>query len=285
MRKKWIPVITLCICAALFFGYRMYKQVGIDNDPPVITIADEEGVLCTVSMNDLESGLLQGVTARDSRDGDVTASILVQQVGNITKEHQAQVVYAAFDAAGNVAKAERTVQLTDYRSPRFTLSTPLVFVHGTNFDPLKHIGAEDLVDGNIRHRVKATLMDESAITAEGTHNVLFRVTNSLGDTAQLILPVEVHYSGRYDAQLFLTDYLIYLPLHGAFDPEDYLYEYLAVGQTTDLTDGIPGDMTLTMGGKVDSTQPGVYPISYTIAYTRGNHIYYGYSKLIVVVEG
>ena len=285
MRKKWLPVIALCVCAVLFFGYRFYKQVGIDNNPPTITIDDAEGVIHTVSMNDLDAGLLQGVTAYDHRDGDVTASILVEQVGNITKEHQVQVVYAAFDAAGNVSKAQRTVQLTDYVSPRFTLSAPLAFVHGSNFDPLKQIGAEDLTDGDIRHRVKATLMDESTISAEGTHNVLFRVTNSLGDTAQLILPVEVYYSGRYDAQLFLTDYLIYLPLHETFDPTDYLSKYIAAGQTTDLTGELPRDMELTVSGKVDPYQPGVYTLGYTLTYTRGSHVHTGYSKLIVVVEG
>ena len=285
MRKKWFPVIVLCICTILFFSYRIYKQVGIDNNPPVITIDDEEGVIHTVSMNDLDAGFLQGVTAHDHRDGDVTGSILVEQAGNITKEHQVQVVYAAFDAAGNVAKAQRTVQLTDYVSPRFTLSTPLAFVHGTNFDPLKHIGAEDLTDGNISHRVKATLMDESAISAEGTHDVLFRVTNSLGDTAQLILPVEVYFSGRYDAQLSLTDYLIYLPLHTAFDPEDYLLEYIAAGQSTDLTGGLPEGMELTVSGEADPSQTGVYAIGYTITYTLGSRVHTGYSKLIVVVEG
>ena len=285
MRKKWFPVIVLCICAALFFGYRFYKQVGIDNNPPVITIDDEEGVIHTVSMNNLDAGLLQGITAHDHRDGDVTASILVEQMGNITKDHQVQVVYAAFDAAGNVAKAQRTVQLTDYVSPRFTLSAPLAFVYGTSFDPLKQIGAEDQTDGNIRHRVKATLMDESTISAEGIHNVLFRVTNSLGDTAQLLLPVEVYFSGRYDAQLLLTDYLIYLPLHEPFDPEDYLLEYIAAGHGTDLTGGVPGNMDLTLSGMADPSQPGVYTIGYTITYTQGSRVYTGYSKLIVVVEG
>ena len=285
MRKKWFPVIALCICMVLFCGYRFYKQVGIDHTPPVITIGDEEGVVHTVSMNDLDAGLLQGVAAHDQRDGDVTASVLVEQVGSITKEHQVQVVYAAFDAAGNVSKVRRTVQLTDYVSPRFTLSGPLAYVHGTNFDPLRQIGAEDQTEGNIRHRVKATLLDESAISAEGTHNVLFRVTNSLGDTAQLILPVEVYFSGRYDAQLLLTDYLIYLPRYESFNPNDYLQEYIAAGRSTDLTGGLPGNMELTVNGRVDPSQPGVYTIGYTITYTRGSSVYSGYSKLIVVVEG
>lgn len=285
MKKKWIAVVALVICAAAFLTYRLYEQVGVDNGAPSISIWEEPGILHTVSMNNLQAGLLQGVTASDRFDGDVTHSLLVEQIGNITEDNQIQVIYAAFDSSGNVAKARRTVQLTDYVCPRFSLSAPLNFVYGTDCDPLKYISATDLVDGDIRHRVKATLLDESAIAAEGTHDVLFRVTNSLGDTAQLILPVEVYYTGRYDAQIFLTDYLIYLPINSAFSAQDYLYEYLAQGQITDLTHGIPQDMELILTGTVDTSTPGIYPIGYTINYTRGSQIHSGYSKLIVVVEG
>jgi hypothetical protein len=215
----------------------------------------------------------------------VTASVLVEQIGDITDDNQAQVVYAAFDAAGNVAKLHRTVRITDYRQPRFTLDAPLNFIYGSVIDPLKFVGAVDLFDGDIRHRVKTTLMDETSITAEGTHDVLFRVTNSLGDTAQLVLPVEVQYAGRYDAQLFLTDYLIYLPLNEPFAAERYLSEYLVYGQATDLTGGVPENLTLTTDGYVDTSKPGVYVISYNMSSTRGSHTNYGYTRLIVVVEG
>lgn len=285
MKKKWIQITALCSCAVLFLGYRVYRQIGIDNDPPVITIADGEGVLHTVSMSDLEAGLLQGVTAQDAHDGDVTGSILIEQIGGVTADHRAQVTYAAFDKANNVAKVQRTVQLTDYTPPRFTLNAPLNFVYGTTFDPLKYVGAQDMIDGDISHRVKATLMDESVISAEGTHDVLFRVTNSLGDTAQLVLPVEVYYNDRYSAQLSLTDYLIYLPVNAPFDPEDYLDEYLLLGQTTDLTGRIPSELTLTVTGQVDTKTPGAYSVGYTVSTVRAEHTYYGYSRLIVVVEG
>lgn len=286
MKKKWIPVLVLAICTALFFAYRFYEQVGVDSKAPTISIWEEPGVVHAVSMTNLQAGLLQGVTASDNFDGDVTDSILVEQIGHITEDLQVQVVYAASDNAGNVSKAYRTVQLTDYVSPRFTLSAPLNFIYGTSdCDPLRYIGATDLVDGVIRHRIKLTLLDDSAITAEGIHNVLFRVYNSLGDVSELVLPVEVYYPGRYEAQVFLTDYLVYLPLNSTFRPQQYLYEYLAQGQITDLTHGLSQDMELTLTGTVDTSTPGVYPIGYTISYTKDGQTYYGYTTLIVVLEG
>lgn len=277
--------MLLCVCMAAFAVYLVYSALRADTTPPVITVAGGSESVIEVSMADLHDVLLRDVTAQDERDGDVTSSILIEQIGGITDDNQAQAVYAAFDAAGNVAKLRRTVRIIDYKQPRFTLDGPLNFIYGSNFDPLKLIGAEDLVDGDISHRVKATLMDESAITAEGTHNVQFRVTNSLGDTVQLVLPVEVYYAGRYDAQLFLTDYLVYLPVNGDFAPERYLDKYLVYGQATDLCGGVPTGLTLTTTGHVDTSKPGVYAVSYTMSSVRGNNTSYGYTRLIVIVEG
>lgn len=236
-------------------------------------------------MANMHETLLQDIVALDDRDGDVTDSVLVEQIGNIDDSNCVQVIYVAFDGAGNVSKFQRAVRLADYTGPRFTLDEPLNFVYGTGFDPLKLVGAEDLIDGDIRHRVKATLMDEVAISAEGTHNVLFRVTNSLSDTEQLVLPVEVYYAGRYDAQLFLTDYLVYLPLNGTFSPESYLEEYRVYGQAMDLKGGVPEGLSLTIDGQVNTNQPGVYAVRYTMSSTRGNQTSCGYTRLIVVVEG
>ena len=282
MRKKWLPVAALVLCTALFLGCRIYDRLRTDSQPPQITVED---TLLRVSLAQGQEALLQGVTARDDTDGDVTGSLLVESITGVGEDGSVTVVYAAFDSSGNVAKQTRSVILTDYESPRFTLESPLVFLYGSGFDPLNWIGAQDLLDGDISHRIRATLLDESTISAEGIHNVRFQVTNSLGDTAVLTLPVEVYHSGRYDGQLSLTDYLIYLPQGAAFDAGIYLESYLISGRELDLTQGLPDTMTLETQGTVDTQAAGVYTVSYLLSYTQGNQIYEGYSKLIVVVEG
>ena len=78
------------------------------------------------------------------------------------------------------------------------------------------ISAVDVLDGDIQHRIRATTLTEESISSVGTHRLYFRVTNSNGDTSELTVPLEVLDTGRYEAKLTLTDYLIYLPVGSDF---------------------------------------------------------------------
>ena len=282
IKKNWKLLILVAVCIGILVGYRIFDSLHTDSTAPKITISDsgipEMSVYAT-------EALLEGVTATDDRDGDVTSSIVVEHVGGIMDDGTVTVTYAAFDSSGNVAKAQRTVCYTDYESPRFTLRKSLDFVYGTNFDVLDVVGAVDLLDGDIGYRVKATSMDAASINTEGVHNIQFRVSNSLGDLVELVLPVEVYYSGRYNAQLYLTEYLLYLEVGETFNPKDYLQEYIARGEGTDLTKRIPESVSVEMEGRVDTATPGVYVVSYNASSTQGNTLYEGYARLIVVVEG
>jgi hypothetical protein len=132
------------------------------------------------------------------------------------------------------------------------------------------------------------LLDDSPISDPGTHQVEVRVSNSLGDTVRLVIPVEVYTSGTYDATLSLTDYLVYLPVGGELDAKSYLDTY-TLGGSISLRDGIPKGYSLKMNSNVQPDVPGVYTVEYRVTQTIGTGIYAreytGYAKLIVVVEG
>lgn len=286
--RTWICPVLIVMCLAVFFGYRAVDRMSSDTDAPEIRI--EEGTL-NISVNDDKAALLQGVTARDDRSGDVTSSLIVESVSLLDSDGTIRITYAAVDGAGNVTKAERTARYSDYRSPRFSLTAPMAFVYNSGFDALGIIGAEDPVDGDITHRIRATSLDERSISALGTHQVEFRVSNSLGETAKLTVPVEVYAPELYQASLSLTDYLVYLPQGASFDVEDYLDSYTLTGRTTSLRNGLPGSFALSTFGTVDTGTPGIYTVAYTVTYTRvntadpsQNQSFAGYSKLIVVVE-
>ena len=288
-KRNWPYVLLIIVCLAIFCVYWVIARIRDDHTAPKIIV--EEGLL-QVSVQNSESVLLQGVTARDNRDGDVTTSLLVESVRLLDTDGNATATYAAFDKAGNVAKAQRQIRFTDYESPKFTLNTPLVFTQGSNFDVLNVIGAQDMVDGDIQHRIRATSLDETSIATLGTHQVQFRVTNSLGDMVERIFPVEVYSAGTYDASLTLTDYLIYMPVGATFVAESYLNTFTLNREATSLTEGLPAGFTLTTSGFVDTQTPGVYALSYTVTYSQESagysqsaRQYTGYSKLIVVVEG
>ena len=283
-RRIWLPLMVLVVTLLIFGAYRIYARHITDNVAPKITI-DETGGMLQISTLDPEDALLQGVTAQDSRDGDVTPSILIESVGNINDKDQVVVVYAAFDRAGNVAKAQRTVQYTDYQAPRFTLNASLAFAYGSRFDVLGYVGAQDQLDGDIRRRVKATLLDGATISDEGIHDVQFRVTNSLGDTEELVIPVEVYAADAYNAKLSLTAYLAYVPVGSVFTARDYLNEFTLLNEPVSLTGSLPAGIELETSGSVDTQTPGVYPVSYRVTKAVGERVYTGYSRLIVVVEG
>ena len=287
--KNWISVLLIIVCVVGYYGYRALDLARTDTKAPKIEINTER---VEVSVLDPKSALLQGVTAMDNVDGDVTESVVVESISLLNRDGTISVSYAAFDSTGNVAKATREAKYTDYESPKLTLSGPLLYSYGSNFDVLSTVGATDMIDGDIQYRVRATALEEDSIAVLGTHQVRFQVNNSLGDTMALELPVEVYASDTYNAGLTLTEYLIYLPVGANFNPSSYLGDFTLRGETTNLRNGLPGNYTLRTKGEVQTQQPGVYCMEYRVTYTVRNETnpnlnqeYTGYSKLIVVVEG
>lgn len=273
-----MAAVLLCLAATA-----LYTVVFIwsdDTRPPVISMASD---VLEVSVSATDADLLAGVTAMDVRDGDVTGSILIQGVSNLT-DGTVTVTYAAFDSAGNVSKANRTLRYTDYVSPRFELKEALVFVANTSMDVLDRVGATDVIDGDISRMVKAELVGNTGSLAyPGVHEVQFRVTNSLGDTSYLTLPVDVVEQSDYNADVVLRSNLIYLPKGSSFSAGSYLK-----GLVTRFDDKLISSMSeldVNIESNVNTDIPGVYSVRYTVTYTRGVTEYVGYSRMHVVVEG
>lgn len=279
-KKNWMTVAVLVLSILALVAYRVYDGLGTDTTAPEITVNAEA---LEVSVHDGKDVLLQGIAAADDRDGDVTGSLVVEGIGEINDANEVTVTYAAFDRSGNVAKAKRTVRYTDYESLRFALNRPMVYAAGSSIDVLAAIQAEDMVDGDISYRIKATSLDETAVTAAGLHSVRFRVTNSMGDTVELVLPVEV-YTERYNAELTLTDYLVYLKAGEQFDYMDYLDTFTVRDEVTKLHGTIPSGVVLHVTGWVDTQTPGVYGLLMTMTQEQGTMSYAGCTQLVVVVE-
>ena len=276
-KGKWALLVITVLCCLGFAAYLVYTRQIADNTPPEISFTSD---LLEVSVEASEDDLLAGVSALDAKDGDVTNSILVEGISGLSSDQLAIVTYAAFDKAGNVAKSQRTLRYTDYHSPRFSLTAPLIFRSGSSFDLLKFISAEDVMDGILDNRIKATLVrGEGALNEEGIYEVEFRVTNSMRDTAYLTVPVEIYPVGLYNATVTLTDYLIYVQQGDLFDYNDYL-DTLQVGTETISLSSIPSDVSVSYNSDVNLNTPGTYSVTYTLK--KGS--YTGYTRLIVVVE-
>jgi hypothetical protein len=154
------------------------------------------------------------------------------------------------------------------------------------------VGATDVLDGDIQHRIRATALSEDPVFEPGLHYVYFQVTNSIGDTVEITIPVEVYKSDSYEAELNLTDYLIYLPEGSKFVPETYLDSFILRDEEYSLRKGLPEDFSVEITGEVPTDIPGAYSVDYRVTYTVANRTnpdydqkFTGCSRLIVVVEG
>ncbi len=284
MKKKRniLQCLAMVVAIAVFFIFQAYDRIRTDSKPPKFSVEDE---VLEMSVCDPSSKLLQGISARDDRDGDVSDSILVESVGSISEDHTAVVTYAAFDESGNVAKTTRSIRYTDYRSPRFTFDHAMAFSSGDTGDIMQYIGAQDVLEGDISRRVRATLIsDTSSLRNEGNHLVRFSVTNSLGDTAVLEVPVEVYSPKQYNAEISLMEYILYLPKGSQFSPENYLVSFRYGGDVVNLSRTMPAGFSLKYNNTVDTATPGVYAVSYTLTHTDRNVDYVAHSVMIVVVE-
>lgn len=103
--KKGLVAMLLLACAALLAG-NVVIYIGKDRNGPDITVPQEE--LTYVAGSDT-SALLNGVTAVDDRDGDVTSTVTVESIIPNEDQTGASVIYVAKDSKNNVTKATRLI--------------------------------------------------------------------------------------------------------------------------------------------------------------------------------
>ena len=276
--RKLCVILLLLLCSVLTAIYYCLFVMKDDRQAPEIQMTSDT---VTVSVSADQKMLLEGVTATDLVDGDVTDYILIENIYGLTSENTATITYVAYDSAGNASKASRTVKFTDYTPPKFGQSSALVFASNTAPDVLSFMTAEDKFDGDISHLVKGTLIsDTTSLSYPGEHLVEFRVTNSMGDTQKITLPVDVYEARDYNAKVELTDYLVYIKAGEEFNPKKYLKTLSAGNDDYSLQDaGFIADVA--MKSDVDVTKPGVYSVIYTVNY---DNRYTGFTRLNVVVE-
>lgn len=99
--RKWLIVLmaAVAIGATGILGWLYMRQ---DRKGPEITIAESKKNSYTSDMT--TEDLLEGVKAVDKRDGDVSASLTVENVYPNEKGDEVTVVYVAKDNSNNVTK-------------------------------------------------------------------------------------------------------------------------------------------------------------------------------------
>lgn len=98
-----IAVIGFAIADAVLIGISAFFYQGEDRNAPVISFEEAE---LTYQEGMDETALLEGVSAADDRDGDVTGALIVEKISE-TSDGNVIVTYAVMDSSNNVAKRSR----------------------------------------------------------------------------------------------------------------------------------------------------------------------------------
>lgn len=95
----------ICMIDAVLLAGCIFLVIRRDRTVPVISFEEKE-VFYEEGME--ESLLLEGVSAYDEQDGDVSDSLLIEKIYE-TSDGTIIVTYAAVDSSNNVGKASRSL--------------------------------------------------------------------------------------------------------------------------------------------------------------------------------
>lgn len=104
--KKGIVAGLIILCVALGAGT---AAVAVSSDRKGPEIVVPSGADVTYEEGGDTASLLEGVTATDDRDGDVTSSLVIENIFPNDDHTSASVIYAAKDSHNNVTKVTRRV--------------------------------------------------------------------------------------------------------------------------------------------------------------------------------
>ncbi len=265
-----ITLVLFVFMLVAFVVFTVIEKMKTDTTIPSITLETDT---IEMSVKDKREVLLDGVTAYDEKDGDITDSVRVESVSKFIEPGVCTVTYAVMDSDKHVTKQTRTARYTDYTQPEFYMKRALVYAVDEALDIRAAVGARDCIDGDISDKVTIVTTDYIRNTA-GVFTVSLQVSNSMGDTIYLDVTVHVEGNETMAPEIQLKKSLIYIKKGEEPLFEDYIGDVTVNGV-------LMKDYGLMISTNFDSSQPGTYNVHYYISTDDG---YEGHSILTVVVE-
>ncbi|MBU9735528.1 hypothetical protein [Diplocloster agilis] len=105
MGKK-IAVSGIAVLIIIMIGVSIVFFLTDDREGPGIEYTDKE---ITYHEGDDTKELLKDVTAVDAKDGDVSSSLIIENIIILSDNQKAKIIYAAKDSKNNITKVSRIV--------------------------------------------------------------------------------------------------------------------------------------------------------------------------------
>ncbi|MCI6466412.1 MAG: DUF5011 domain-containing protein [Faecalicatena sp.] len=231
MKQRWLTVVLLAGCVILGV-VTCIMYTGQDRKPPVIST---KKVDITYREGDNYSTLLEGVTAEDNRDGDLTDQIFVDKIVPI-EGGRAVVYYGVMDKKKNVGTATRIVTYE---------SEDGIEQSGTTGDDAENTNAQQDEKKSEDKKAEDKKKAEEQKKAEENQDDL---------TPEGEIPV-----------IALNTDHVSIPVGSEFDP---LSAVKGVADTFDDADTL--SQQISVEGDYDINTPGDYTLSYFVTDSDGN---------------
>ncbi len=265
-----LVAIVFVVVTCVFTLFYIDAKRNIDRTYPSIEIEQE---MLEVNIGVTDEELLQGVTAYDGKDGDLTSKVIVESVSQFVRDGECIVTYAVADSNNRVAKNTRMIKYKNYVPPKFTMERSLVFYKDESVDVRSIVGAQDMLDGDISHKIVVNSTDYTD-NAVGVFNMSLQATNSFGDIIYIDLPVYVEESMQFSPVIKLSEYIIYIKKGTEPDFKSYI-------SAVTESHGAIMDEEVKITTDFNPHVPGTYSVHYYVSNKSG---YQGHSILTVVVE-
>lgn len=271
--KPVVIGIFIVVLTIFIISWARFKM-SIDGAPPIIEMSKNK---IEVSVKSKEDELLKNATAKDSKDGDLKDSIIVESVSQFIdkKKHISNITYAVADKDYHVAKATRQIQYTDYTPPKFVLKKPLCLETGSDDNIKDIIGAVDCIDGDISRKVKILSTTFSTLST-GDSTVTAQVTNSMGDTIKMRAHVIIRPINTKAPTIHLKNNIVYLKKGDKFSEKAQIKSVTNSADKEISTKGVK-----VFNSTVNTKKPGCYYVEYVMNEGKRNE---SKTNLIVMVE-
>ena len=243
---------------------------SVINSVPVITASDK-AIKVGDKFTDTEA--LEGVTAYDKEDGNITEKIVVES-NNVDTNQPGDytVTYSVEDSKG--AKAKKTINVRV--NPRLIAINSIPVINAsdksinvgdsfTDKDALKGVTAYDKEDGNITDRVK--VIENNVNTKQaGNYTVTYSVEDNKGAKAKKTVNVKVYEKmATINAIPVITASDKTIELGDSFTDKDALKGVTA----TDKEDGNITDKIKVVENNVNPNKEGTYTVTYNVEDSQG----------------
>ncbi|WP_163655325.1 immunoglobulin-like domain-containing protein [Listeria sp. PSOL-1] len=233
-------------------NFERLSNGSMTDNKPVINASDK-----TLKAGDTFNPL-QGVTASDAEDGDLTSKIQVTANDvNTQTPGTYHVTYKVTDSDGNITEKTITVTVNNNSKPVINASDKTLKA-GDTFNPLQGVTASDAEDGDLTSKIQVTANDVNTQTP-GTYHVTYKVTDSDGNITEKTITVTVNNNSK--------------PVINASDKTLKAGDTFNPLQGVTASDAEDGDLTSKIqvtANDVNTQTPGTYHVTYKVTDSDGN---------------